>query len=102
MIVECLNLGIVHRGVKNEDRFDDTDHLKLIDFGCATFRDHAVNGTFHAFAGTLAVAPPGWFNGPTYRAELYTVWQLGCLLFNTLCCDVPFHSDDEVISANIP
>ena len=103
IVMECFKLGIVHRDIKDENLvFDDTDHLKLIDFGCATFIDHTVNGKFTSFAGTLAVAPPEWFIKHEYEAESYTVWQLGCLLFNMLCGDVPFKSDAEVISASVP
>jgi protein-serine/threonine kinase len=103
IVIECYNLGIVHRDIKDENLvFDDTDHLKLIDFGCAAFYDHAVDGAFHVFAGTLAITPPEWFKERTYHAESYTVWQLGCLLFNMLCGDVPFKSESETISGNIP
>jgi serine/threonine protein kinase len=91
IVIECYNLGIAHRDMKDENlMFDDTDHLKLTDFGCATFHDHAVDEAFHVFAGTLAFAAPQWLKERTYHAESYTVWQLGCLVFNMLCGDVPF------------
>jgi len=103
IVMECYKLGIVHRDIKDENLvFDDTDHLKLIDFGCATFVDHTVNGKFTTFAGTLAIAPPEWFTKHEYQPESYTVWQLGCLLFDMLCGDVPFKSDQEVVSGDIP
>jgi len=102
-VIGCHNCGVVHRDIKDENiMFDAEGNVKLIDFGCAAFYDHAVDGAFHVFAGTLAITPPEWFKERTYHAESYTVWQLGCLLFNMLCGDVPFKSNSETISGNIP
>jgi serine/threonine protein kinase len=58
-VILCHKRGIVHRDTKDENlMFDHTNHLKLIDFGGATFLNSAVGGTFKSFAGTLEVAPP--------------------------------------------
>ena len=105
-VIECHELGIVHRDIKDENiMFDSTNHLKLIDFGGATFLDYGENvesGTFTSFAGTIEMAPPEWFTQREYQAESYTVWQLGCLLFSMLCGDIPFKSADEVRYDKIP
>ena len=53
-VIECHKRGIVHRDIKDENvMFDHMKHLKLIDFGGATFLSYAVDGTFNSFAGTL-------------------------------------------------
>ena len=102
-VIECHKRGIVHRDIKDENvMFDHTDHLKLIDFGGATYLENADNGTFTSFAGTLEVAPPEWFTERAYQAEPYTVWQLGVMLFSMLCGDAPFDTNEEVEYANIP
>ena len=96
-VIECHELGIVHRDIKDENiMFDSTAHLKLIDFGGATFLDSTGDGTFKSFAGTLELAPPEWFTEHAYQAEPYTVWQLGCLLFSMLCGDAPYKMYEEV------
>ena len=102
-VIECHKRGIVHRDIKDENlMFDHTHHLKLIDFGGATFLDSAVDGTFKSFAGTLELAPPEWFAEHAYQAEPYTVWQLGCLLFSMLCGDAPYKMDEEVSYDKVP
>jgi serine/threonine protein kinase len=51
-VIECRKRGIVLRDINDENlMFDNTDRLKLIDFGGAVFLDSAVNGTFTSFAG---------------------------------------------------
>ena len=103
IVIECHKHGIVHRDIKDENiMFDHTNHLKLIDFGGATFLDYAVDGTFTSFAGTIEFAPPEWFSQRAYQAESYTVWQLGLTLFSMLCGDIPFKSADEIRYDKIP
>jgi proto-oncogene serine/threonine-protein kinase Pim-2 len=106
LVIECHKRGIVHRDIKDENiMFDSTDHLKLIDFGGATYLDYVENaatGKFNSFAGTLEVAPPEWFAERAYQAEPYTVWQLGCLLFSMLCGDVPYKMDEELRFDKVP
>jgi PAS domain containing serine/threonine kinase len=102
-VIECHNRGIVHRDIKDENiMFDHTNHLKLIDFGGATFLDNGKDGTFTSFAGTLECAPPEWFAQHVYQAEPYTAWQLGSLLFSMLCGDVPFNVYEEVSYDKVP
>jgi serine/threonine protein kinase len=102
-VIQCHKRGIVHRDIKDENvMFDSTNHLKLVDFGGATYLDYAHNGTFNSFGGTLEVAPPEWFTECSYQAEPYTVWQLGVMLFSMLCGDAPFNVNEEVEYDNIP
>jgi serine/threonine protein kinase len=102
-VIECHKRGIVHRDIKDENiMFDHTNHVKLIDFGGATFLNYAHNGTFTSFAGTLECAPPEWFTKGAYQAEPYTVWQLGSLLFSMLCGDVPYKIYEEESYEKVP
>ena len=102
-VIECHKRGIVHRDIKDENiMFDGTNHLKLIDFGGATFLDKAENGTFKSFSGTLELEPPESFTEHAYQAEPYTVWQLGCLLFSMLCGDAPLNVYEEESYEKVP
>ena len=101
--IGCHNCGVVHRDIKDENiMFDAEGKVKLIDFGCATFinvnDDH---GRLRKFAGTRALAPPEWLTLHEYHAEPITVWQLGSLLFNMLCGNIPFQTDSQIISGSI-
>merc|ERR1719387_813951 len=74
--------GVVHRDIKPENFLyerQDTDHLKLIDFGFSKLHKQSPKGAGNVFAGTLSYAAPEVLAETGGFTEKCDLWSLGCV-----------------------
>lgn len=95
--------GVVHRDLKPENVMivDAEDHIKLIDFGIASWKEtrRLTFGNFSKIMGTPDYISPEQMKGSRgdARSDLYS---LGVMLYEMLTGTVPFNGDDPLVVMN--
>jgi len=99
-------MHILHRDIKDENVIiDDKFHVKLIDFGSATYYVPISDASsspeerklFSTFYGTVEYCAPEVLIGEKYAGPELELWSLGVLLYVLLFGEHPFYDIEETI-----
>lgn len=94
------SLKILHRDIKDENIIiDQYFHVKLIDFGSATFMEEGK--LFSTFYGTTEYCSPEVLAGNKYAGPELEVWSLGVTLFVLMFFENPFLDIEETLRAEL-
>jgi len=99
-LITCHERGVLHGDIKDENILMDlnTGKVKLIDFGSGSW---VQPGMITEYQGTRVYAPPEWISQKIFSAEGLTVWSLGILLYDMICGDIPYETDDQILSRSL-
>ncbi|CRL08377.1 CLUMA_CG021364, isoform A [Clunio marinus] len=94
------SLKILHRDIKDENIIIDQNfHIKLIDFGSATFMEDGK--MFSTFYGTTEYCSPEVLAGNKYHGPELEVWSLGVTLFVLMFFENPFLDMEDTLRADL-
>ena len=99
--VELMKCKILHRDIKAENivlNMDDADQVMLIDFGLGCTVGDYKNHRFDYHLGTQIYKPPELLLNNWYLGPQATVWTLGILLYSMTNGELPFTTNEEIVS----
>lgn len=90
----------MHRDIKDENIIiDQYFHVKLIDFGSATFMEDGK--LFSTFYGTTEYCSPEVLAGNKYAGPELEIWALGITLFVLIFFENPFIDIEETLHSEL-
>jgi PAS domain-containing serine/threonine kinase len=93
-------LNILHRDIKDENIIIDQHfHIKLIDFGSATFLQEGK--MFSTFYGTTEYCSPEVLAGNKYQGPELEMWSLGVTLYVLMFFENPFLDMEDTLRAEL-
>ncbi|XP_055611994.1 PAS domain-containing serine/threonine-protein kinase [Uranotaenia lowii] len=94
------SLNILHRDIKDENVIIDHNfHIKLIDFGSATFVQEGQ--LFSTFYGTTEYCSPEVLAGNRYSGPELEMWALGVTLYVLMFFENPFVDVEEILRSEL-
>uniref|UniRef100_A0A182I3U9 Protein kinase domain-containing protein n=1 Tax=Anopheles arabiensis TaxID=7173 RepID=A0A182I3U9_ANOAR len=94
------SLNILHRDIKDENIIIDQHfHVKLIDFGSATFMQEGK--LFSTFYGTTEYCSPEVLAGNKYAGPELEMWSLGVTLYVLMFFENPFLDIEETLKSEL-
>lgn len=94
------SLNILHRDIKDENIIIDHNfHVKLIDFGSATFMQEGK--LFSTFFGTTEYCSPEVLAGNKYAGPELEMWALGVTLYVLIFFENPFLDIEETLRTDL-
>ncbi|XP_055533278.1 serine/threonine-protein kinase pakF isoform X2 [Wyeomyia smithii] len=94
------SLNILHRDIKDENVIIDHNfHIKLIDFGSATFMQEGQ--LFSTFYGTTEYCSPEVLAGNRYSGPELEMWALGVTLYVLMFFENPFVDVEEILQSEL-
>lgn len=94
------SLNILHRDIKDENVIIDHNfHIKLIDFGSATFVQEGQ--LFSTFYGTTEYCSPEVLAGNRYSGPELEMWALGVTLYVLMFFENPFVDVEEILQSEL-
>jgi len=108
-VVQCQKKQVLHGDIKDENILIDFDtgEVRMIDFGSGNWfprldDDHGSSPVLYSnYEGTRVYAPPEWLLYRQYTGEGLTVWSLGILLYDMLCGDIPYETDEQILTSSL-
>ncbi|ETN66264.1 hypothetical protein AND_001908 [Anopheles darlingi] len=94
------SMNILHRDIKDENIIIDQHfHVKLIDFGSATFMQEGK--LFSTFYGTTEYCSPEVLAGNKYAGPELEMWSLGVTLYVLMFFENPFLDIEETLKSEL-
>ncbi|XP_055621098.1 PAS domain-containing serine/threonine-protein kinase isoform X2 [Toxorhynchites rutilus septentrionalis] len=94
------SMNILHRDIKDENVIIDHNfHIKLIDFGSATFVQEGQ--LFSTFYGTTEYCSPEVLAGNRYSGPELELWALGVTLYVLMFFENPFVDVEEILQSDL-